>query len=68
MWTEVYVSQNKAKTDALVALLEQNQIMTMLKVSGEDDFGVGTTYIILVPQTELETAQDLIFDAELNSK
>lgn len=68
MWTEVFVSQNKTKTDALLDLLEEKKIMTMLRVSGEDDFGDGTTYSILVPQTELETAQDIIFDAELNRK
>ena len=67
MWTEVFVSQNKAKTDALIAMLEENKIMTMLKVSGEDDFTDGVTYIVLVPQTELETAQDIIFDAEINA-
>ena len=68
MWTVVFVSQSKPKVDSLLELLEKNEIITMLHVSGEDDFGEGTTYEILVPQTELETAQEMIFDAELGGK
>lgn len=65
MWTVVYVSQNKAKVDKILALLDENKIMTMLKASVEEDFDTGNAYEILVPQTELETAQDIIFDSEI---
>ncbi|MBR0366387.1 MAG: hypothetical protein IJH94_06265 [Clostridia bacterium] len=68
MWTEVYMSQNKIKTDAVAAALEANNIMTMRRSSGEDDYSSSVTYIILVPQTELESAQDVIFEMELNIK
>lgn len=68
MWTVVFVSQNKPKIDKLLEILDQNKILTMLKVSSEDDFGEGTSYEILVPQTELELAQEIIFDIEMNSK
>lgn len=67
MWTVVFMSQDKAKIDKILAVLEQSNIMTMLKTSGEDDFGSGTVYEILVPQTELESAQDIIFDTELEN-
>lgn len=66
MWTVVYLSQNKAKVDRLIEILNSSNIITMLKVSKEDDYDSGTAYEILVPQTELETAQDIIFDIEVS--
>ncbi|MBQ3427056.1 MAG: hypothetical protein IJH37_07935 [Clostridia bacterium] len=68
MWTEVFMSQNKVKADTIVAALEAQNIMTMRRVTGEDDFSASVTYIVLVPQTELESAQDIIFEIEMNSK
>lgn len=65
MWTVVYMSQDKAKIDKMLAILEDNEIISMVKASGEDDFDMGTMYEILVPKTELESAQELILDAEL---
>lgn len=67
MWTVVFMSQDKSKTDKILKLLEENKIMTMIKTSSEGDFEVDNVYEILVPQTELETAQDIIFDFELES-
>ena len=67
MWTVVFMSQDKSKTDKILKLLEENKIMTILKTSSEGDFEVDNVYEILVPQTELETAQDIIFDFELES-
>lgn len=68
MWTEVYMSQNKTKADEVAAALEANNIMIMRRSSGEDDYSSSATYIILVPQTELELAQDIIFEMELKIK
>lgn len=67
MWTVVYMSQNKSKVDRILKMLEENKIITMLKTSAEDDFEAGNMFEILVPQTELETAQDIIFDSELEA-
>lgn len=66
MWTVVYVSQDKAKVDRVLGLLDDNKIMTRLKSSEEDDLGANKLFEILVPNTELETAQDIIFDSELD--
>ncbi len=66
MWTVVYVSQDKDKVDVLVKTLNENNVMTMVKSTCEDDFGVAVAYEILVPQTELESAQDIIVDSEIN--
>ena len=64
MWTVVFMSQDKSKVDKILKLLEDSKIITMLKTSNEDDFATSGVYEILVPQTELETAQDIIFDSE----
>ena len=66
MWTVVYVSHDKAKVDRVLGLLDDNKIMTRLKSSEEDDLGANKLFEILVPNTELETAQDIIFDSELD--
>ena len=66
MWTVVFMSQDKSKVDKILKLLEDSKIITMTKTSNEDDFDTCSVYEILVPQTELETAQDIIFDSELN--
>ena len=66
MWTVVYLSQNKDKVDRLIEILNSSNIMTMLKVSREDNYESCTAYEILVPQTELESAQDIIFDTEIS--
>ena len=67
MWTVVFMSQDKSKVDRILKLLEDSKIITMMRTSNEDDFNTDSIYEILVPQTELETAQDIIFDSELNS-
>lgn len=64
MWTVVFMSQDKSKVDKILKLLEDSEIITMLKTSNEDDFATSGVYEILVPQTELETAQEIIFDSE----
>ena len=65
MWTVVFMSQDKSKIDKILKLLEESEIITMLKTSNEDDFATGSVYEILVPRTEIETAQDIIVDSEL---
>lgn len=67
MWTVVYMSQDRSKVDRILTLLDEHKIMTMQKSSGDENEDKGLVYEILVPQTELETAQDLIFDAEMEN-
>ena len=65
MWTVVFMSQDRAKVDTILTLLDENKIMTMQKSAGEASQESGMVYEILVPNTELETAQDIIFDAQI---
>lgn len=68
MWTEVFMSQNRLKVDEIIEALEGQHIMTMLRTAGEDDFSAAVTYTVMVPQTELESAQEIIFEAEISIK
>ncbi len=65
MWTVIFESGNRKKIDKLIEILNENEIITMRRKSGEKDFD-GDAYEILVPHTELEKAQDIICDTELN--
>lgn len=68
MWTVVYMSQDKFKVDRVMSLLESNEVITMLKAVGEGESDTDRVYEILVPQTELETAQEIIVDTELENE
>ena len=68
MWTVVYVSRNKDKIDKLISILNSSSIITMLRLNGNKDSENSVTYEILVPRTELDQAQDIIFDTELSVK
>lgn len=59
MWTVVYVSQTEEKAHRLRELLRLNKIIARVRNSGGED-----CYEVLVPQTELNLAQDLIFENE----
>ena len=60
------VQQHYMNNGCFWCLLDDNKIMTRLKSSEEDDLGANKLFEILVPNTELETAQDIIFDSELD--
>ena len=66
MWTVVYMSQNKSRIDRILELLEANKIITMLKSSADDEFKT-SLFEILVPQTEIEKAQEIIFESEIGA-
>ncbi len=62
MWTVVYVSQNEEKARLLAELFDTNSIISRVHNAGREP--EGGCYEVLVPQTELDMAQDLIFENE----
>ena len=62
MWTVVYVSQNEEKARLLAELFDTNSIISRIHNAGCES--EGGCYEVLVPQTELDLAQDLIFENE----
>lgn len=61
MWIVVYVSANKSNAEKLVKVLGDNKIISKLRCTNKDH----NCFEVLVPQSELSSAQDLIFDNEL---
>lgn len=65
MWTVVYVSQSEEIAKNLSKVLFENKVISRLRRSNGADEEGGCCYEVLVPSTELEAAQDLIFENEL---
>lgn len=65
MWTVVYISQSTKTAQKLIDALSQNGIISKLRrARGEAEDKCGC-YEVLVPNTELSVAQDLIIENEL---
>lgn len=62
MWTTVYMAQSKEKADNLRDMLEQQNIIVMLRRIKHDDSVSDNCYEILVPDAELEQALDIIIE------
>ena len=61
MWTVVYMTPNEEHANKLIIVLRNSSILTRVRCAGSD---LGC-YEVLVPQTELESAQNLIFENDL---
>lgn len=66
MWTLVYMAADKNMIDRLCNILKENEIIFRLKNLKNEDLDSECGYEILVPDAEVEKAQELIFDAEIN--
>ena len=62
MWTVVYVSQSIETSKKLIDVLLNNGVISKLRRGGGCGDGC---YEVLVPGTELEAAQNLIFESDL---
>lgn len=63
MWMVVYVSQDGTAVKKLVEILSENHILSRVRRIGNN--GERQGFEVLVPQTELNSAQDIIIDSEL---
>ena len=63
MWTVIYVSQSIETAKKLILLT--NKVISKLRRTNNCNGNESSCYEVLVPSTELETAQDLIFENEL---
>lgn len=61
MWIVVYVSASKYNVEKLVKALEENNIISRVRPTNSNK----NCFEVLVPQTELSIAQELIFEEEL---
>ena len=65
MWTVIYVSQSIETAKKLIDVLLTNKVISKLRRTNNCNGHESSCYEVLVPSTELETAQDLIFENEL---
>ena len=65
MWTVIYVSQSIETAKKLIDVLLTNKVISKLRRTNNCNGKESSCYEVLVPSTELETAQDLIFENEL---
>ena len=64
MWTVIYVSQSPETAKKLADALNKNGIVSKVRQSGGDGESQGCCEV-LVPDTEMEAAQDLIIENDL---
>lgn len=66
MWIVVYVTQSMETAKKLGNVLYDNKVISKLRSAEHCNTNRdGECYEVLVPDTELETAQDIIFENEL---
>ena len=65
MWTVIYVSQSIETAKKLIDVLLTNKVISKLRRTNNCNGNESSCSEVLVPSTELETAQDLIFENEL---
>lgn len=63
MWIVVYVSQEGDTAEKLVKILRENGILSRIRRTGHSGSRQG--FEVLVPQPEVNSAQELIIDNEL---
>lgn len=63
MWTTVYITHAEKAAKLLVTHLRENGILSRMRRIGKD--GEAKEYEVLVPQPEVNFAQNLIIDNEL---
>lgn len=63
MWTVVYVTQEDKTAQKLVEILRENSILSRVRCIGRNSERQG--FEVLVPQPEVNSAQDIIIDNEL---
>ena len=61
----IYVSQSIETAKKLIDVLLTNKVISKLRRTNNCNGNESSCYEVLVPSTELETAQDLIFENEL---
>lgn len=63
MWTVVYIAPNRPIAEMLKELLENGGILSMLRPLGAPHFGDSGSVEILVPESEVDEANEIIADS-----
>lgn len=60
MWTVVYIAPNRPVAEMLQEILQAEGVLTMLRPIGAPHFGDSASVEILVPESEIEEATEII--------
>ncbi|BAS27286.1 putative signal transducing protein [Limnochorda pilosa] len=60
MWTVVYIAPNRPLAEMIKELLENEGVLTMLRPLGVPHMGDSANVEILVPEAEVEEAQEIL--------
>ncbi len=60
MWTVVYIASNRPVAEMLRELLEKDGILSMLRPIGAPHLGESGSVEILVPESEVDEANEII--------
>ena len=63
MWTVVYIASNRTIGEMLKSVLENEGILVMLRSIGTPHFGESGSVEILVPESEVEEAHEILSEA-----
>ncbi len=60
MWTVVYIAPNRTEAEMAKELLSAEGLLVMLRPAGIPQFGDGGPFEVLVPESEAESAQEIL--------
>ncbi len=63
MWTVVYIASNRTIGEMLKSVLENEGILVMLRSIDTPHFGESSSVEILVPESEVEEAHEILSEA-----
>ena len=64
MWTVVYLAHNSTDAEMIKEILSAEGVLVMLRPAGIPHFGAGGTFEVLVPESEAESAQEILRGAD----
>lgn len=66
MWTVIYIAPNRTNAEIIKEILSVEGLLVMLRPAGIPHFGDGGAVEVLVPESEAESAQEILNDADMN--
>ena len=60
----VYIAPNRTEAEMIKELLSAEGLLVMLRPAGIPQFGAGGTFEVLVPESEAESAHEILSDTD----
>ncbi|MGD0152579.1 MAG: DUF2007 domain-containing protein [Thermacetogeniaceae bacterium] len=66
MWTVVYIASNRTNAEIIKDILSAEGLLVMLRSAGIPQFGDGGAVEVLVPESEAESAHEIMDEVDTN--